>query len=74
MITLSDGEGVAIPVGDDGLPDEPAATDVTLSDNTFEDNRTDVCDESGAVVDGGGNVFGGTGIVEVLHRRAQLLT
>ncbi len=65
LITLSDGEGVALPVGDDGLPDEPAATDVTLSGNTFEDNRTDVCDESAAVVDGGGNVFGGTGIVEV---------
>ena len=56
IITLSDGEGVSIPEGFDPV-DAPAATDTTLTNNLFEDNRTDICNESATTVDGGGNVF-----------------
>jgi len=56
LITLNEGEGVSIPEGSDP-PNEPAATNTTLTDNTFDGNRTDICNEAASTVDGGGNVF-----------------
>jgi hypothetical protein len=55
-ITFNDGEGVAIPTDPDET-ENVAATGTTLTDNFFESNRTDLCNESPTTVDGGGNVF-----------------
>ena len=37
-------------------PSQPAATNTTLTNNTFRSNRTDICDESASTGIGAGNV------------------
>jgi hypothetical protein len=55
IITLNDGEGIAIPEGVEDPANEPAASDTTITNNTFRNNRTDICDESDSTVIGAGN-------------------
>ena len=57
IITLNDGEGVSIPEGDFDPPNQPAATDTTLTNNIFRDNRTDICNESDSTVIDASNDF-----------------
>ncbi len=71
LILNTDGEGVAIPgcyIWDADTEsntcdptENPAATNTTLTDNTFEDNRTDICNESDTTTDGGGNTYSSGG-------------
>ena len=56
LITLHDGEGVSIPAGFDPMFD-PAATNTTLTDNVFADNRTDICNESDSTMIDASNDF-----------------
>ncbi len=55
IITLNDGEGVAIPQGFEDPPNEPAASGTVITNNTFRNNQIDICDESDSTTIGGGN-------------------
>ena len=71
LILNTDGEGVAIPEcyvydadTDSNTCDltlSPGATNTTLTDNTFENNRTDICNNSATTTDGGGNTYSSGG-------------
>jgi hypothetical protein len=61
IITLNDGEGVSIPESDFDPASEPAAANTTLTDNIFDGNRTDICNESDSTTIGAGNVGAGNG-------------
>ena len=55
IISINDGEGVAIPEGLEDPSSEPAASNTTITNNTFRSNRTDICDESDSTDIGAGN-------------------
>jgi hypothetical protein len=55
LITFNDGEGVAIPADPNIPAEDPAASNTTITNNTFEGNRTDICDESTSTTIGAGN-------------------
>jgi len=71
LILNSQGEGVAIPecyeydADTDSntcdLAAYPGATNTTVTDNTFENNRTDICNNSATTTDGGGNTYSSGG-------------
>jgi hypothetical protein len=52
---------VSIPESDFDPASEPAAANTTLTDNIFDGNRTDICNESDSTTIGAGNVGAGNG-------------